>query len=34
MKNKTGFMGTEKGIEMMKQMMKNMGGDEATMMEK
>jgi hypothetical protein len=34
MKNKSGFMGTEKGMEMMKQMMNNMGEDMSTMMEK
>jgi hypothetical protein len=34
MKNKTGFMDKEKGMEMMKQMMKNMRGDAAAMMEK
>jgi hypothetical protein len=34
MKNKTGFIDREKGMEMMKQMMKSMGGDAAAMMEK
>jgi hypothetical protein len=34
MKSKSGFMGAEKGMEMMKQMMNNRGEDMGTMMEK
>ena len=34
MKSKSGFMGAEKGMEMMKQMMSNRGEDMTSMMEK
>jgi len=34
MKSKSGFMGAEKRMEMMKQMMNNRGEDMSTMMEK
>jgi hypothetical protein len=34
MKSKSGFMGTEKGMEMMRRMMNNMDEDMTAMMEK